>query len=114
MAVILTLYIEPLLSLALHNQYGLSNAWIGFFFLLSAVAYVIGAPLSVLLTKYLNRRYIILTAFLLMCVQNACLGPSVLLQLPPSLALLTLGTLLVGFNLSLAMVPLFSELIEIL
>jgi hypothetical protein len=49
-AVIFTLYIEPLLALALHNRFGLSNAWIGFFFLLSAVSYIIGAPFSTYLS----------------------------------------------------------------
>jgi predicted MFS family arabinose efflux permease len=102
------------LALVLHNQFGLGNAWIGFYFLLSAVTYVIGAPLSSLLTKYSSRRLVILGSFVLMVIQNACLGPSALLNFPNSLGLLTLGTLLVGFNLSTSMVPILSELIEIL
>ncbi len=65
-AVVFTLYIEPLLALVLHNRYGLSNAWIGFFFLQSAVSYIIGAPLSTYLSAYLNRRVVIFLALTLM------------------------------------------------
>ena len=113
-AVIFTLYIEALLALVLHNSYNLPDAWIGVFFLLSAGTYVIAAPLSSLLTKYSSRRTVILISFILMIVQNACLGPSSLLGLPDSLILVTIGTLFVGLNVCSAMVPILSELIEIL
>ncbi len=49
-----------------------------------------------------------------MIAQNAFLGPSQILNFPNSLLFVTLGTLFVGLNLSSAMVPILSELIEIL
>jgi MFS family permease len=58
------------------------------------------------------RRSVILLAFILMVVQSACLGPTSFL--PNYLIILTLGNFLVGLNLSLAMIPILSELIEIL
>lgn len=66
--VIFTLYVEPVLALQLHNEYALSNAIIGVFFLLSAASYVIGAPLSSYLSRLFNRRLIIILAFFLMSV----------------------------------------------
>ena len=70
--------------------------------------------MSSFLTSYFSRKMVILASFVLMIIQNACLGPSNLLGLPNSLFIVTIGTLFVGLNLSSAMVPILSELIEIL
>ena len=111
---IFSLYVEPILAVYLNSEFGLSNAVIGVFFLLSAVTYVIGAPLSSYLSKHMNRRYIIFFAFVLMTTQSALLGPSSLLLLPNSLVFVTIGDVLIGFCLSFALIPLLSELIELL
>jgi hypothetical protein len=49
-----------------------------------------------------------------MAVQSALLGPSQLLLLPNSLILIALGNALIGLCLSLALIPLLSELIDVL
>ena len=67
-SVIFSLYIDPILALYLHSNFGLSNALIGIFFLMAAVTYVIGAPLSSYLTNFISRRKIVLFAFSLMIV----------------------------------------------
>lgn len=87
---------------------------IGIFFLLSSITYVIGAPLSSCLSRVINRRYVVFFAFSMMIVQNMFQGPSYIFGLPDSLALIGVGVSMLGFCLSLALVPLLSELIETL
>ena len=76
MCVVFALYIDCVLALQLSNHYGVNHQWIGGFFLLSSVTYVIGAPLSYWMAKYLNRRTIVFISFVLLMVQSICLGPS--------------------------------------
>lgn len=57
----------------------------------------------------------VLFAFMLMTVESFLLGPSALLGLPStSLALVTIGITMMGGCLSIGLVPLLSEIIEIL
>lgn len=112
--VILTLYVEPVIALYLHNVYSLSNASIGVFFLASAMTYIVGSPLASYFSQVFNRKAVIIMAFGLMTLQSALLGPSALLGLPDSLVLVCLGDLLIGLCLSLALIPLLSELIDLL
>ena len=84
------------------------------FFLLSSVTYVIGAPLSSYLSNHINRRYIAFLAFSLMIIENLLEGPSKLFGFEDSLISILLGVTMLGFCLSMALVPLLSELITIL
>lgn len=112
--VVLTLYIEPVIALYLHNVYSLSNASIGLFFLASATTYIIGSPLASYLSLKFNRKVVIIFAFGLMTLQSAFLGPSPLLGFEDSILMVCMGDLLIGLCLSLALIPLLSELIDLI
>lgn len=114
LSVVFTLYIDCILAIYLDTQYGVPNNMIGIYFLMSSISYVIGAPLTSWLTSIYNRRYIVFTAFILMTIQSAFYGPSELLDLPQSLAFITIGISMCGLCLAMGLVPLLSEIIEIL
>jgi predicted MFS family arabinose efflux permease len=113
-SVVFTLFIEVILAVHLSNHYGIPHNMLGIYFLLAASTYLVGAPLSAYASKIVNRRYVIMGAFFLMSVVCTIQGPSALLGLEDSLPLVTVGVTMVGFCLSLALVPILSELIEIL
>ncbi|CDW85626.1 permeases of the major facilitator superfamily [Stylonychia lemnae] len=113
-AVIFTLYIDCILALHLHSMYGVQHNLLGIFFLLASITYVIGAPLGSYLSTRMHRRYVVFLAFGCMIIQNTLQGPSYILGLPDSLILVVIGVSMIGFCLSLALVPLLSELIETL
>ena len=114
LAVMFTLYIDCILALHLNKHFQISHSWIGVFFLLSSVTYVIGAPLSSFLSNYVHRRYIAFGAFALMILENILEGPSTLFGLDDSIVYIVTGVTLLGFCLSMALVPLLSELISTL
>lgn len=67
-SVVFTLYIDCILAVHLHAVYGVGNNYIGLFFLLSSITYVLGAPLSSWLSTKIHRRYVIFISFALMIV----------------------------------------------
>ncbi len=113
-SVVFTLYLECILSLELFNNYGVDHSMLGLYFFLSSITYVFGAPFSSYLSTIIHRRYVVLLAFSLMIIQSLLSGPSSLLRLPDNLTLIVIGVSMMGFNLSIALVPLLSELIETL
>eukprot|EP00347_Sterkiella_histriomuscorum_P013737 403363558 len=113
-SVVFTLYIDCILAVYIHNSYGVAKNLIGVFFFLPSIFYVIGAPLSSYLSTIIHRRYVVLIAFSLMIVQSFFEGPSQLFGLPRSLPLVIIGVTMLGLCLSMALVPLMCELIEIL
>jgi MFS family permease len=106
-----TLYIDCILALHLDKHFGLGHSWIGVFFLLSSVTYVIGAPLASYLSNFIHRRYIAFAAFALMIIENILEGPSVIFGLDDSIVYVLIGVTMLGLCLSMALVPLLSELI---
>ncbi|CDW75990.1 permeases of the major facilitator superfamily [Stylonychia lemnae] len=113
-SVVFTLYIEAILAIQLYKIYGVQQNLVGLFFLSASFLYVIGAPLASWLAKYIHKRYIILIALIIMVFQSFLEGPSQILGMPQSLLMVSIGVSLLGFGLSLAQVPLLSELIEVL
>ena len=113
-SVIFTLYLECILSLELYNNYGVDHSLLGLYFFLSSITYVVGAPFSSYLSTIINRRYVVLLAFGLMVLQSFLSGPSPLFGLSNNLTLIVIGVSMMGFNLSMTLVPLLSELIETL
>ena len=114
LAVMFTLYVDCILALHLNKHFQVSHSWIGVFFLLSSVTYIIGAPLSSFLSNHVHRRYIAFGAFALMILENILEGPSRLFGLDDSIVYILIGVTLLGFCLSMALVPLLSELISTL
>lgn len=76
LAVVFTLYVDAILAIHLNSVYQVSNGWLGGFFFISSVTYVIGAPLSNYLSGFINRRYVIFIAFSMMTLESMCVGPS--------------------------------------
>ena len=76
LSVVFTLYVDAILAITLHNDYAIPNNLLGVYFLLASITYVIGAPLASWMSGFINRRYIILAAFILMAFQSILNGPS--------------------------------------
>ncbi|CDW89016.1 permeases of the major facilitator superfamily [Stylonychia lemnae] len=113
-SVVFTLYIDVILAVYIHSHYGIKQNLIGLFFFLPSIFYVIGAPLSAWLSRVIHKRYVVLISFILMVFQSFCEGPSQLFGMPNSIILIIVGVSILGLCLSMALVPLLSELIEIL
>lgn len=74
--VIFTLFVDVILAVHLSDVYGIPSNIMGIYFLLAAITYVIGAPLSSYLSRIINRRYLVMIAFSLIIVQAVLEGPS--------------------------------------
>ena len=51
-AVVVTLYIECILAIELNVFYDVSEVYIGFYFLVAALTYILGPPISDFLTRH--------------------------------------------------------------
>jgi MFS family permease len=111
LSVVFALYLDVMLAVALVNRFNLNQNLVGVYFALASITYIIGAPLAAYLSSYINRRYIVLFAFILMTMQSFLSGPSELLNFPNHIALVTLGVSMMGISLAMGIVPLLSELI---
>jgi MFS family permease len=114
LSMMFTIFVDPILALAMKRSFGTTNEWVGMIFLFSSVTYIIGAPLSSWMSARMHRRYVILFAFMLMCVQNVLIGPSAILGLPNEEIIVIIGVTMTGLCLCLVLVPTVSEIIEIL
>jgi MFS family permease len=114
LSMMFTIFVDPILAVGMKRNFGTTNEMVGLIFLFSSVTYIIGASLSSWMSGRMHRRYVILTAFLLMCIQNVLIGPSAILGLPNEEILVAAGVTMTGLCLCLVLVPTVSEIIEIL
>ena len=100
------IYVDRLISL------GINELAVGYTFALSSLAYALTAPLVNLMKTRIPRYWLSFVAFWIFAMALMIEGPSSLFELEPEPELVILGYMILGVAGALALVPLFSSIIE--
>lgn len=102
-------FIQPVLAIHL-SSYNLKAVWIGFFFAIGAIAYVIGSLMTFLYQSLMGRRGVIFFAFILLVMATFMVGTSPMLNLKDSPVCIFFGLFLAGFAASAITIPILPEM----
>ena len=108
---IFMLFFDSILSVRL-IKLGVSENKIGLVFGLASLIYMISSPLVGILCKYIDKRFVMLLAYIVSPISLFLFGPSKFFNLPDKLNLLLAGISLCGLSVPLIVVPLIPELID--
>lgn len=111
-AMIFMLFYEPVLSNYLINEFGVSENVVGYYFSIGCFTYAFASPCVGMLCSRIPRRYVTLSAFLMVTISMFLLGPSEILSLPDKLGFTLAGIGALGFSVSFVFVPLLPEIVS--
>ena len=111
-AMIFMLFYEPVLANYLINHYGVSKDVVGYYFSIGCFTYALASPFVGLLCAKIPRRYVTLSAFLMVAISMFLLGPSELMHFPDKLGMTLTGIGCLGFSVSFVFVPLLPEIVS--
>ena len=100
-------------TLAIHlKKYDMEMFWIGVFFSLPAVMYIVGSLLIPCYLSIMGRRGVIFSAFVLLILGVFMIGTSPVLRFPDSPKMIFAGLLLVGLAAAAITIPILPEMLE--
>ena len=103
-------FLSPTFTLHMVNSYeGFDEFWVGIYFAMPAVTYIINTPLVPYWCKTFGRRKTLLYGSVLFCLSVYLIGTSPLLNLPDSPHTILFGTLLLGWSACMVTVPILPE-----
>jgi len=106
-------FLSPTFTLHMVNSYeGFDEFWVGIYFAMPAVTYIINTPLVPYWCKTLGRKRTLLYGSGLFCLSVYFIGTSPLLNLPDSPHTIFVGTLLLGFSACMVTVPILPEMLH--
>ena len=94
------------------KEYEMDMFWIGVFFSLPAVMYIVGSLLIPCYLSIMGRRGIIFCAFVLLCLGFSMVGTSPMLHFPDTPKLIFAGLLLIGLSAAAITIPVLPEMLE--
>ena len=103
---------QPTLALHLASYEGFTNFWIGMYFALPAVAYIVNTLLVASYCKVLPRRGVIFIGLALFSTSLYLVGTSPMLGLRDSPRIIFSGLMLLGFGAAMITIPLVPEVIH--
>lgn len=110
-AMIFMLFYEPVLSNYLIHNFGVSDNVVGYYFSIGCFTYAFASPFVGIMCARIPRRYVTLSAFLMVAISMFLLGPSEVLHFPNQLGLTLGGIGFLGFSVSFVFVPLLPEIV---
>ena len=100
-------------TLAIHlEKYDMEMFWIGVFFSLPAVMYIVGSLLIPCFLSIMGRRGVIFSAFILLSFGVFMIGTSPALRFPDSPKMIFAGLLLVGLAAAAITIPVLPEMLD--
>ena len=108
-------FLSPTFSLHMVNSYeGFDEFWIGIYFAMPAVTYIINTPLVPTWCKYFGRKRTLLYGSVMFCLAVYMIGTSPLLHLPDSPRTIFFGVLLLGWSACMVTVPILPEMLAVI
>lgn len=108
-------FLSPTFTLHMVNNYeGFDEMWVGIFFAMPAVTYIINTPLVPFWCKTFGRKKTLLFGSIIFCLSVYMIGTSPLLGLPNSSKTIFVGTLLLGFSACMVTVPILPEMLHVI
>lgn len=111
-AMIFMLFYEPVLAKYLIDHHGVSENVVGYYFSIGCFTYAFASPFVGIICSRVPRRYVTLTAFLMVSISMFLLGPSELLDFKDTLGITLTGIGFLGFSVSFVFVPLLPEIVS--
>lgn len=103
---------QPTLALHLASYEGFTNFWIGMYFAMPAVAYIVNTLCVASYCKVLSRRGVIFVGLALFSMGLYLAGTSPMLGVKDSPSIILTGLMLVGFSAAMITIPLVPEVIH--
>ena len=106
-----TAFLQPTLAIHL-KSYEMETFWIGVFFSLPAVAYILGALLVPSAQSLIGRRGLIFTAFMMLLLSVILIGTSPMFRIRDSPKIVFSGLCLLGLSASAITIPVLPEMLD--
>ena len=103
---------QPTLALHLASYEGFTNFWIGMYFAMPAVAYILNTLMVASYCKVLSRRGVIFFGLSLFSVSLYLIGTSPMFGIRDSPGIIFTGLMLLGFSAAMITIPLVPEVIH--
>ena len=103
---------QPTLALHLASYEGFTNFWIGMYFAMPAVAYILNTLLVASYCKLLSRKGVIFFGLSLFSMSLYLVGTSPMLGMRDSPRVIFTGLMLLGFSAAMITIPLVPEVIH--
>jgi MFS family permease len=110
-AMVFMLFYEPVLSNYLEHHFDVSENVVGYLFSIGCFTYAFASPFVGIMCAKIPRRYVTLSAFLMVTISMFLLGPSTVLNIPDKLGVTLAGIGALGFSVSFVFVPLLPEIV---
>jgi len=104
-------FLQPTLAIYL-NAHDLETFWIGVFFSLPAVMYIVGTFLIPCYLSLIGRKGVIFCAFIFLILGVFMIGTSPLLSMHDSKKTIFFGLMLLGFTGSAITIPVLPEMLD--
>jgi predicted MFS family arabinose efflux permease len=104
-------FLSPTLSLHLLSYEGYDEFWIGVYFSVPAVIYIVNTPMVSLYCKFISRRGVVWLGMCCFCLSVFLIGTSPLLGVPDLGKVIFMGLCITGFAAAMIVIPIFPEML---
>ena len=105
-------FLSPTLSLHLLSYQDFDEFWVGIFFGVPTILYILNTPLVSFYCKIISRRAVVLIGAGIFCLSVYMIGTSPLVGLPDSTKVIFMGLCLLGFSATMVVIPMFPEMLH--
>ena len=109
---IFAFFYEPVLAIRLETGFEMDSNNIGYVFAVAGVTYGFGAVMVGQICNKTNRKYLVLTGFLILSLGMFLFGPSKTMGFPNDLKVLMSGFGLIGLSLAFVTIPVIPEVLD--
>lgn len=105
-------FLSPTLSLHLLSYEDFDEFWVGIFFGVPTILYILNTPLVSMYCKVISRRAVILIGSGIFCISVYMIGTSPWIGFPDSTKVIFMGLCLIGFSAPMVVIPMFPEMLD--
>ncbi len=105
-------FLSPTLSLHLLSYQDFDEFWVGIFFGVPTILYILNTPLVSFYCKIISRRAVVLIGAGVFCLSVYMIGTSPIFALPDSTKVIFMGLCLLGFSATMVVIPMFPEMLH--
>ena len=104
-------FLSPTLSLHLTEYDGFDEFWVGMYFAVPSVIYVLNTPAVTFYCRVMSRRTVVFIGMFIFCISIFMIGTSPLLQMTDNSKFIFFGLVFLGFSAGMVVIPVFPEML---